>query len=105
VLSRATQSSLGRLVLLVSAVAIVAPAAPPQVLRAPGAETPTIAELFLPSNVERLPADRRLLPFSSLQAVSGALALTVFNPERAAELEGAREAGEKRQERLNGRSG
>jgi hypothetical protein len=69
------------------------------VLRILGAETPALAELFLPSSVERLPAERRLLPVSGLQAVSGALALTVFNPERAAELEGALEAEEKRQGR------
>jgi hypothetical protein len=62
------------------------------VLRILDAETPVLAELFLPSSAERLPAARRLLPVSNLQAVSGALALTVFNPERAAELEGQLEA-------------
>ena len=67
------------------------------VLRALGAGTPVLAELFLPSSVERLPADKRLLPLSGLQAVSGALALTVFNPERARELEKALEAEEKQE--------
>lgn len=69
------------------------------VLRSLHAETPVLVELFLPSSVERLPTDRRLLPLSNLQAISGALALTVFNPERAAELEGQLEAEEPRQER------
>jgi hypothetical protein len=66
-------------------------------LRMLGAETPVLAELFLPGSVERLPAERRLLPISSLQAISGALALTIFNPERARELERALEADEGRQ--------
>ncbi len=63
------------------------------VLRALDPDTPVLAELFLPSSVERLPAaDPRLLPVSSLQAVSAAMALTVFNPERARRLEEALEA-------------
>jgi hypothetical protein len=64
-----------------------------QVLRALGPDTPVLAELFLPSSVERLPAaDPRLLPVSGLQAVSAGMALTVFNPERARQLEEALEA-------------
>jgi len=62
------------------------------VLRALGPDTPVLGELFLPDSVERLPtADPRLLPFSGLQAISAAMALTVFNPERARELEQALE--------------
>jgi hypothetical protein len=56
-------------------------------LRAAGSETPVLAELFLPETVELLPEDPRLLPVSVLLAVSAALALTVFNPERARDLE------------------
>jgi hypothetical protein len=65
------------------------------VLRILDAGTPVLAELFLPSSVERLPVDRRLLPLSGLQAVSGAMALTVFDPERARQLESALEAEER----------
>jgi len=56
------------------------------VLQALGPETPLLAELFLPESVERLPADPRLLPVSVLESVSAAMALTVFNPERARQL-------------------
>ncbi len=59
------------------------------VLRALGPRVPVIAELFLSAGVERLPADPRLLPISSLGAVSAALAVTVFNPERTRKLEDA----------------
>jgi hypothetical protein len=67
------------------------------VLRIIDPQTPVLAELFLPGSVERLPAEPRLLPVSGLQAVSATLALTVFNPERARELEAALAAEEKRQ--------
>jgi hypothetical protein len=50
-------------------------------------ETPVVAELFLPETVERLPADPRLIAVSNIEAVAAALALTVFNPERARALE------------------
>jgi hypothetical protein len=46
-----------------------------------------LAELFLPESVERLPGDRRLLPVSALQAVGGALALTIVDPARSQALE------------------
>jgi len=51
------------------------------------ATTPVVAELFLPETVERLPADPRLVAVSNIEAVAAALALTVFNPERARALE------------------
>jgi hypothetical protein len=56
-------------------------------LRALPARTPVLAELFLPESVQRLPADPRLLPVSVLEAVTGALALSVFDPERAQAVE------------------
>jgi hypothetical protein len=56
------------------------------VLRTVGPETPVLAELFLPDSVERLPEDRRLLPVCALQAVAGALALSIFDPERSQAL-------------------
>jgi hypothetical protein len=59
------------------------------VLRTLGPRTPVLAELFLPESVERLPADPRLLPVSALQAVAGAMALTIFDPERSRALEQA----------------
>lgn len=48
--------------------------------------TPVVAEVFLPETVERLPADPRLIAISNLEAISAAMALTVFNPERARAL-------------------
>lgn len=57
------------------------------VLRAVGPRVPVIAELALPESVDRLPADPRLLPLSSMEAVAGALALSVFEPERSTRLE------------------
>jgi hypothetical protein len=51
------------------------------------ATTPVVAELFLPETVERLPADPRLIAVSNIESVAAALALTVFNPERARALE------------------
>jgi hypothetical protein len=67
------------------------------VLQALGPETPLLAELFLPESVERLPADPRLLPVSVLESVSAAMALTIFNPERARQL------GEALESEANGR--
>jgi len=57
------------------------------VLRLLGPKTPVLAELFMPESVERLPRDPRLLPVSALQAVSAALALSIFDPERSQALE------------------
>lgn len=57
------------------------------VLRAVGPRVPVIAELALPESVDRLPADPRLLPLSSMEAVAGALALSVLEPERSTRLE------------------
>jgi len=57
------------------------------VLRALGPETPVLAELFLPEGIERLPRDPRLLPISVLEAISAALAVAIFDPDRQARLE------------------
>lgn len=62
------------------------------VLRMLPADTPVVAELFLPESATRLPADRRLLTVAVLEAVAGALALSVFNPERAQVLQQKLEA-------------
>lgn len=62
------------------------------VLGALGDRTPVLAELFLPDSVERLPADPRLFTVAVLEAVAGALALSVFNPERARALQRALDA-------------
>lgn len=51
------------------------------------ATTPVVTELFLPETVERLPDDPRLMAISNIESVAAALALTVFNPERARALE------------------
>jgi len=56
-------------------------------LRALGPRVPVVAELFLPESVERLPADPRLRPLSSMEAVAGALALSIAQPERSSRLE------------------
>jgi len=56
-------------------------------LRALDGQTPLLAELFLPETVRRLPDDPRLLAISTLRSVATAVALSVFDPERAAELE------------------
>lgn len=53
------------------------------VLRTVDEATPVLAELFLLDSVERLPEDRRLLPVSALQAVAGAVALSIFDPRRS----------------------
>lgn len=55
-------------------------------LKALPPHTPVVAELFLPETIERLPADPRLIAISNVEAISAALALTVFNPERARAL-------------------
>ncbi len=52
-----------------------------------GAETPVLAEVFLPDTAARLPRDPRLLAISSLRAVGIAVTLSIFDPNRAAELE------------------
>jgi hypothetical protein len=58
-----------------------------------GPEVPVLGELFLLESVERLPGtDPRLLPLSVLQAVSGAVAMTIFDPERSRHLQRSLEA-------------
>jgi hypothetical protein len=49
--------------------------------------TPLVAELFLPDHAARLPADRNLFAVSSLNAIAAATALSLVDPEAAAELE------------------
>lgn len=56
------------------------------VLRTVEEATPVLAELFLLDSLERLPEDPRLLPVSALQAISGALALSIFDPRHSQEL-------------------
>lgn len=64
-----------------------------RVLQALGARTPVIAEVFLTESAARLPGDPRLLAISSLRAVVIAVALSIFDPERGAELEQQLAAG------------
>jgi hypothetical protein len=65
-----------------------------RVLRtAGGRDLPVLAELFLTESARRLPTDRRLLAISTLRSVATAVALSVFDPERAAELERQLAAG------------
>lgn len=52
-----------------------------------GRELPVLAELFLSESAKRLPNDPRLLAVSLLRSVATAVALSLFDPERAAELE------------------
>jgi hypothetical protein len=52
-----------------------------------GRDRPVLAELFLAESAKRLPNDPRLLAISTLRSVSTAIALSLFDPERAAELE------------------
>ncbi|HEX6688516.1 MAG TPA: hypothetical protein VF085_07605, partial [Solirubrobacterales bacterium] len=51
------------------------------------AQTPLLAELFLPDHAGRLPADRNLFALSSLNAIAAATALSLVDPAGAAELE------------------
>lgn len=65
-----------------------------RVLRtAGGRDLPVLAELFLTESAKRLPSDPRLLAISTLRSVATAVALSVFEPERAAELERQLAAG------------
>jgi hypothetical protein len=65
-----------------------------RVLRtAGGRDLPVLAELFLTESTRRLPTDRRLLAVSTLRSVATAVALSIFDPERAAELERQLAAG------------
>jgi hypothetical protein len=52
-----------------------------------GRDLPVLAELFLTESTRRLPTDRRLLAISTLRSVATAVSLSIFDPERAAELE------------------
>jgi hypothetical protein len=63
------------------------------VLRSAGERTPVIAELFLPESADRLPGDPRLFPVSGLHAVAVAIALSIFDAPRAAELKRRLAAG------------
>lgn len=58
-----------------------------------GRDLPVLAELFLPETAKRLPNDPRLLAISGLRSVATAVALSLFDPERAAELERQLAAG------------
>ncbi|MDX6608842.1 MAG: hypothetical protein QOF85_767 [Solirubrobacterales bacterium] len=58
-----------------------------------GRDLPVLAELFLPESAKRLPNDPRLLAISSLRAVATAIALSLFDAPRAAELERQLAAG------------
>lgn len=58
-----------------------------------GRELPVLAELFLSESTKRLPNDPRLLAVSLLRSVATAVALSLFDPERAAELERQLAAG------------
>jgi hypothetical protein len=50
-------------------------------------KTPLIAELFLPDHAAGLPAGQNLFVISSLRAIAAATALSLVDPEGAAELE------------------
>jgi hypothetical protein len=58
-----------------------------------GRELPVLAELFLSESAKRLPNDPRLLAVSTTRSVATAVALSLFDPERAAELERQLAAG------------
>ncbi len=58
-----------------------------------GRDLPVLAELFLAETASRLPTDPRLLAISTLRSVATAVALSLFDPERAAELERQLAAG------------
>ena len=57
------------------------------VLRLIGAETPVVAEMFLPDSVRRLPDDRRLSAVSTLDVISTAIAFSVLDSRAATALE------------------
>jgi hypothetical protein len=64
-------------------------------LRTLGPEVPVLAEMFLRESVERLPsADPRLLPISVVHAISEAVTLMIFDPDRAKALQRSLEVGE-----------
>ena len=58
------------------------------VLRLTGADTPIVAEMFLPDSVRRLPRDPRLSIVSTLDVISTAIAFSVLDTRAAAALEG-----------------
>ena len=58
-----------------------------------GRDVPVLAELFLSESAKRLPNDPRLLAISGVRSVATAVALSLFDPERAAELERQLAAG------------
>jgi len=58
-----------------------------------GRELPVLAELFLSESAKRLPTDPRLLAISTTRSVATAVALSLFDSERAAELERQLAAG------------
>jgi hypothetical protein len=58
-----------------------------------GRDLPVLAELFLSETAKRLPADPRLLAISTLRSVATAVALSLFDAPRAAELERQLAAG------------
>jgi len=58
-----------------------------------GRDMPVLAELFLPETAKRLPNDPRLLAISTLRSVATAVALSLFDAPRAAELERQLAAG------------
>jgi hypothetical protein len=58
-----------------------------------GRELPVLAELFLSESAKRLPSDPRLLAVSVTRSVATAVALSLFDPDRAAELERQLAAG------------
>ena len=58
-----------------------------------GKDLPVLAETFLPETAQRLPRDPRLLAVSSLRSVATAVALSLFDTKRAAELERQLAAG------------
>ncbi len=58
-----------------------------------GRDLPVLAELFLSETAKRLPNDPRLLAISGLRSVATAVALSLFDPERGAELERQLAAG------------
>lgn len=58
-----------------------------------GRDLPVLAELFLPETAKRLPNDPRLLAISTLRSLATAVALSLFDAPRAAELERQLAAG------------
>jgi hypothetical protein len=58
-----------------------------------GRDLPVLAELFLSETAKRLPNDPRLLAISTLRAIATAVALSLFDAPRAAELERQLAAG------------